>query len=197
MKNLIVALSLLICSISYAIKVTPKGTGWIGGVPRMNYIGLRIDAGVPDGLGFSLSFRPFKFLQFDLGGTTTLVGGGIRGGATLALFYWVSPTLTVEGGRQWGGDLNKLVTMFGGSDPKIDLIKNVQYDYLNLHGGLAFGHPNWFMFYIRAGYSFLAMQTSGFQSFIQKESNDTSITTKELNINAWIPTAKLGFQIWF
>ncbi len=200
MKKIVAALFVLCLSSSAFAKLGPvkaTGTGWKNGKVDYNYLGIKLDAGVPDGLGASLTGRPLKFLQVELGGTTTLTGGGIRGGATIFLPYYVSPSLTVEGGHQWGGDFNKLITMFGGSDPKNCLLRDVQYDYMNLHGGLGFGHPNWFMFRINAGYSYIVATSNGFQSFIQAQAKDGDLRTSEATAKVWTPSAKVTFQLYF
>lgn len=195
------ALVAVLCVSSIALAkpgpVRGTGTGWKNGKVDYNYIGFKIDVGAPDGLGLSLTGRPLKFLQLEFGGTTTLVGGGVRGGATIFLPYYVSPSLTIEGGRQWGGDFNKLVVMFGGSNPKISLLNDVQYDYMNLHGGLGFGHPNWFMFRINAGYSYIVGTTNGLQAFVQSKAQDGSLRTSEANGKVWSPSAKITFQFYF
>lgn len=164
---------------------------------KFNMLGLKVDVGVPDGLGFAAVVRPLRFLDLDLGGTTTFTGGGIRGGATIYLPWYISPSLTLEGGHQWGGDLNKLPVMFGIPNPDIALLRDVQYDYVSLRGGLGFGHPDWFMFYLRAGYTYTAYRTLGLQEFVQKTANDPSITVQEATAKLWTPSADIVFIIRF
>lgn len=165
--------------------------------PTFNVIGLRLDAGVPDLLGASLIGRPLRFLQVEAGGTTTLVGGGVRVGASIFLPWYVSPSAHFEYGHQWAGNVNKLVTMFGGSDPKISVLNSVEYDYLNFHGGLGFGHPNWFMFRILAGYSYIWGSTNGLQAYVQARTNQPNLTLSEATAHVWTPSAKLLFDLYF
>jgi len=212
MKKFVLALCMLVSAPAFALN--PTGTGWetkcvlksdkSGAThylckkkPTFNFIGLRIDAGAPDLLGASLVGRPLKFAQLELGGTTSLVGGGIRVGASVFLPWYISPSAHVEYGHQWAGDVNKLVVMFGGSDPKISLLKNVEYDYVNLHGGLGFGHPNWFMFRIQAGYSYVWGSTNGLQVYLQEKANRPNLTISEANAKVWTPSAKIVFQLYF
>ena len=164
--------------------------------PSLGDFGLRVDAGVPDGLGFSLAYRPFRFVQGELGYTSTLVGGGIRGGATVYVPWYVSPSFTFEGGHQWAGNINELVAKFGGSSNE-SILRDVQYNYLNLHGGLSFGSARWFLIGIHAGMSYITGQTNGFQAFLQEKSKDNSLTVKEVNANLWVPSAKIVAQFYF
>jgi hypothetical protein len=215
MKKLVFAL-LSLCISSPAWALNPTGTGWetvckVAGKavplgtpgakckkqPKFTVIGLKIDAGAPEGLGFSLVGRPLKFAQLELGGTTTLVGGGIRTGLSVFLPWYISPGATFEYGHQWAGDINKLVVMFGGSDPKISLLNHVEYDYVNLYGTLGFGHPNWFMFRINAGYTYLWANTNGLQTYLQTKTNQPNLTISEASAKVWAPTANVTFQIYF
>lgn len=212
--NKIFAILLMLCLSSSAWALNPYGTGWVNttcpvrlkdGVvimkpckkPTFHYLGLRLDAGAPDGLGASLVGRPLKFAQVELGGTTTLVGGGVRVGTSIFLPWYVSPSAHFEYGHQWAGDVNKLAVMFGSSDPKQPLLNHVEYDYINLHGGLGFGHPNHFMFRIQAGYSYIWGNTNGLQTYLQVRTNQALLTTSEANVKAWTPSGKFTFQIYF
>ena len=220
MKKLLFALAIL-CISSPAWALNPTGTGWIttrcqteigseiqnGYVvkayryrpckkPTFNYIGLRLDAGAPDLLGVSLVGRPLKFAQIELGGTTTLVGGGIRVGLSVFLPWYVSPGINIEYGHQWAGNMNRLIAMFG-DDPRISLLNHIEYDYTNLHGSLGFGHPNWFMFRIQAGYSYIWGSTSGLQAYLQNKTNQPLLTVTEANAKIWTPSAKVVFQLYF
>ena len=170
--------------------------------PSLGDFGLRADIGVPDGLGFSLVYRPShgifptQFVQVELGYTSTIVGGGIRGGATVYVPWCVSPSFTFEGGHQWAGNINELIVKFGGSSNE-SILRDVQYNYLNLHGGLSFGSARWFLIGIHAGMSYITGQTNGFQVFLQEKSKDNSLTVKEVNASMWVPSAKLVLQFYF
>lgn len=196
MKKLIVV-AIALCFASTAMAREVVGIGWKNGKPNFNYIGFKVDAGVPDGLGFSAVGRPLRFMQFELGGTTTLVGVGARAGTTIFLPWYVSPSATFEYGHQWAGNLNNLVVMFGGSNPNNSLLNHVEYDYLNLQGGLGFGHPQWFMFRIQAGYSYIWGNTSGLQSFIQQKTSRPTLEANEAVAKVWSPSGKLVFQAYF
>ncbi len=161
-------------------------------------MGLKLDIGAPDGIGVSLIARPLKFLDFDLGGTTTISGGGIRGGLTLYAPWVLSPTLSIDGGHQWGGDFNRVPTiLFGTPDPGVSLLRNVQYDYLNVRAGFGLGHHNWFYIRLMIGYSYVVYQTNGLNEFVQQTAQDTSILVKEATIKAWTPSASMVIVFHF
>lgn len=212
--KIVVALFAL-CLASPAFAFDPTGTGYVHSVcptkfqdrfgntlmkrcvkTTFNPVGLRLDIGAPDAIGISLVGRPLKFAQVELGGTTTLVGGGVRTGLSVFLPWYISPGINVEYGHQWAGNINKLVVMFGGNDPKISLLNHVEYDYMNLHGTLGFGHPNWFMFKIHAGYSYIWGSTNGLEAYLQNKTNQPLMIT-EAYAKIWTPSAKIVFQIYF
>lgn len=212
MKKILFAL-LMLCVSTPVWALNPTGTGWktvcndrvkngktvttCKTKPDFNFVGLRLDAGAPDGFGASLVGRPLKFAQLELGGTTTVVGGGVRVGMSVFLPWYISPSAHVEYGHQWAGDVNKLIVMFGGSDPKVSLLNHVEYDYVNLHGGLGFGHPNWFMFRIQGGYSYVWGNTNGLQAYLQDKTNQSNLMISEANAKMWVPSGKLVFQFYF
>lgn len=215
MKKILFALLALCISVP-AYALNPTGTGWetecrLGKtvVPatfpgakckkvfKYTFIGLKVDAGAPQGLGFSIVGRPLKFAQLEFGGTTTLVGGGIRTGLAVFLPYYISPGALIEYGHQWAGDLNKLAVMFGGSDPKISLLQHVEYDYVNLYGTLGFGSPKWFMFKINVGYTYLWASTNGLQAYLQTKTNQPCLTISEASAKVWAPSGNIAFQVYF
>jgi hypothetical protein len=165
---------------------------------HFNFLGLKLDAGVPSGLGAAIVAKPVRFLQLELGGTTTLTGGGVKAGVQLMVPWYLSPGVLIEGGGQWAGNLNRLATIIGFSDPKIALLNDVSYNYANFYGTLGVGHSNWFMFNIYAGYSYITGTTNGLQSYIQSKSTNTNnITISEARIQMWIPTGKVAFTFYF
>jgi hypothetical protein len=165
--------------------------------PKFNYLGLQLDAGVPSGLGLSFVGKPVRFMQLEAGGTTTLVGGGVKLGTTVFLPYYVSPGITFEYGHQWFSSANKLATLLGASSPNISLLDHIEYDYINLLGSIGVGSPNHFFFRLNAGYTYLWGNTNGLQAYIQEKTGNNSITTKEATAKVLSPTAKLVFLIYF
>jgi hypothetical protein len=159
-------------------------------------VGLKLDAGGPDGLGASLLLRPLSFLRLEAGGTTDLAAPGVRAGFAISVPWYVSPALCVEAGHQWPGDLNKVAARFSGSDPRIGLLQRFSYSYANLHAGLELGNPNWFMFTLHAGYSYFVTRTSGLQAFIAEQDPALRVAG-EATLRAWVPSAKVGLLVYF
>ena len=109
-------------------------------------LGAMLDAGVPDGLGASAVYRPLYWLRLHLGVSTTTFSSGVRGGVTLVpLNFWISPSLTLEGGFLSEGDANGLVRTFSGN-PQFSstLLEKVSYAYGNAHLGVELGPPRRF-----------------------------------------------------
>lgn len=205
MNKIIVAVLMLCSSLAFAEtknfvgepleKVHVLGTGWKHKKPTFNFIGVQLDAGAPDGVGVDIVGSPIKYLRLNVGVPTDLVSAGIRAGATISMFYWITPSATIEGGHMFAGNFNKLVSMFGGNTNEA-LLNNVDYDWVNFHGGLELGHPNWFVFFIHAGMSYFATQTHGLNDYIRQRSGDLTFSAKDVPITVWTPSAKLGFIIW-
>ncbi len=214
MKKIIAALFVL-CFSSSAFAINPLGTGWSNGmcptkykdadgqfimkrckIAGFNKFGVQIDMGFPNALGLSFVALPVKFLQFDLGGTTTLIGGGVRAGVLLFLPWYISPGLSIDGGKQWAGNVNNLINMFA-ANPNQTLLTNIQYTYTDFYGSVGFGHPSHFMFRLYAGYSYISGSTNGLQLYFQDKANDKTITTKEAEVKGWVPSAKIGFNVFF
>lgn len=199
MKKLLILFILICSSVSYGKYLEKRvgGTGYINGKPVYNVFGLKLDLSIPSGLGASFTARPLKFFQIELGGTTTLVGGGVRAGFMVFVPWHVSPAIHVEGGKSWSGNLNDLVVLFGGQNPNILLLNDVQYEYVNFLGSIGVGHKNWFMVRLETGYTYIAARTAGLQNFIQNITQNDHILTKEATIKLWVPTASFSLQFYF
>src|SRR4051812_17568326 len=78
------------------------------------WLGLQIDAGVPDGAQASLVLRPWKALRFSVGGGYNLISKGVRGGVSL-LPFGRGPSLTVEAGHFFEGDANATARKYMGA----------------------------------------------------------------------------------
>jgi hypothetical protein len=159
-------------------------------------VGLKLDAGGPDGLGASVLLRPASFLRFEVGGTTDLAAPGVRAGIAISVPWYVSPALCVEAGHQWPGDLNKVVASISGSDPRLALLKRFSYSYANLHAGLELGNPNWLMLTFHAGYSYFVTRTSGLADYVAQQDPALRVAG-EATIRAWVPSAKVGLLFYF
>jgi hypothetical protein len=160
-----------------------------------NRFGAEFGLGSAEGIYAGPTFKPFDFLRFNADVTTDLVAPGFKGGLTLQPFWGIAPLASVEIGHQFDGNFNTLGGYFGAHSNTL-LLNNVDYSYINLQPGIAFGLKNWFMVDFRVGMTYLWSTTQGLQAFLSQQTNQP-ITTKEVSLNAWVPSVKLGFQILF
>lgn len=154
------------------------------------WLGLALDAGVPDGANLNLVYRPFHWLRFHAGPSYNLVGFGVRGGASLIPFdSWISPSLVVEGGHYFPSELSGFVEgVLGLSSEGVP--ERASYSYGNLHLGLELGTPH-FSFFLRGGYSLI-------EGFVTPaaEASDGVRLDGDARVSALVPSAKLGFVVY-
>ena len=152
------------------------------------WIGLILDAGVPDGANLGLVARPFSWLRLHAGGSYNLVSAGVRGGVSYVPFnYWIVPTLTVEGGHFFDGNARSSIKAIAGLDVEYAPEK-VSYTYANGHLGLEFG-GDWYTIFLRGGMSFV-------HASVRPPSQDDVRFEEDVTITAWAPSAKLGFIVY-
>src|SRR5688572_24112483 len=85
---------------------TAQAEGWLG---------VTVDAGVPDGASAAVVVRPVSRLRLHAGATHNAISTGMRGGITLSpLRTWFSPTLSLDVGAYPEGDANPLVRTVSG-----------------------------------------------------------------------------------
>jgi hypothetical protein len=158
---------------------------------QFTHFGVFLDAGVPDGAAVSLAYRPYKFLRLHAGITDNLMGLGGRAGASLSFYFPITPSLNFDVGKYFTGDVSRFAHSSNPTPP-------VTYSYANLQLGLEVGSPKYFMSFIRGGLRYLnggvkdldwAFQSSG------KAGNN--VTAGPATISGIIPSAKLGFAIFF
>ncbi len=156
---------------------------------RKPWLGLVLDAGVPDGAQVGLVVRPWSWLRIHAGGGYNLASGGIRGGATYVPFdYWVVPTLTLEGGYFFAGNPQGAVEAIAGVDVEY-VPERIAYGYANAHLGLEFG-GDWFTFFLRGGYSYI-------DATVRPPDTEEDLRFEEdARLVAWAPSAKLGFIVY-
>jgi hypothetical protein len=163
-------------------------------------VGVMVDAGVPDGFNGSLVVRPFRPLNIHAGVGTNLISYGVRAGAQLYLLPTaISPTLSAEVGRYFPGDANEAIARLGVSaDSDNPLLREVGYDYANLHLGLDFGREH-FSFYIHAGFSAVRGKIRHLDELVAEDA-DESLTFEvgqDATANIVAPSARIGFLFFF
>jgi hypothetical protein len=157
-----------------------------------------VDAGVPDGFGLSLAFRPLRWVRLEVGVLENTVSPGIRGGATLIPFnFWITPTLTLEAGRYFSGNANGLAQKLS-HNPSLNspLLQDFNYEYGNAHLGLELGSSR-FAVYLHGGLTYLVSTVRNVQLALQQNTGDASIQAKDGKVTYRGPSAKLGFLIYF
>jgi hypothetical protein len=167
------------------------------------WLGLMVDAGIPDGAVGSLVLRPWKWLRTSVGGSYNMVSKGVRGGLSL-LPFGRGPSLTVEAGRYFEGDANAAARKVAGpSFQDISILEKVGYDYANAHLGLDFGYKR-VTFFIHGGMSYLRGTIHNADSLFQTQasidgtdSNGLSVKVKgDPTVKVIGPSAKIGLIVY-
>ena len=164
-------------------------------------VGVMIDAGVPDGVNGSLLYRPLRWLQMSAGGGTNLISLGVRAGASIYLLPTrVSPTVNAEAGHYFPADANKALVRLGITDQSDSpLLRQVGYDYANLHLGLDVGRGR-FSFYLHAGMSVMRGEVRNLAQAIADQSGDSGITVEVVEnpvVTLIVPSARIGAVVYF
>lgn len=181
--------------------LAPAIAGQTEGGPDYLKFGVSLDAGVPDGIGLSGVYRPFYWLRANAGLAYNGFGYGVRGGFSLAPFYFpITPVLSADVGHFFEANVTTLVQK---ATPDTDLsqagdaLKHVGYDYASAQVGFEVGSPRRFTFSLRVGYSYLQTTLTGFEAALQSASGDSTIEAKPVKVKVTFPSAKLGFTLYF
>ena len=154
--------------------------------------GVMVDAGVPDGALASFVYRPWSFVRLSGGAGTNLAAPTVRGSVSL---IWGSLSVNVDGGHAFSGDMNPLARMIGG-DATLDVaaLRDVSYDYVNLHGGLEIGSDP-VTFYIHAGMSRLSGAVREAGPTLSSEDR-TVMFSQDPTVSVWAPSVRLGLIVY-
>lgn len=156
---------------------------------RFRWVGLQFDVGVPDGASLGVAVRPaITWARLEAAYTYSLIASGIRGGITLdPVDTVVAPTITVEGGETFNGELP-------GSWVNLSNNPRVNYQYVNVHLGLEFGRRDSWRFFLRGGATHVHAEATDLHA--ANDATTTTVDRLEANANV-IGTAKLGFVVLF
>jgi len=161
-------------------------------------MGVMLDAGVPDGLTASFVYRPLRLVNVHAGLGTNLIGVGVRTGATLyVLPTAIAPSVAVELGHYFAGNANVAMRRLG-IDSDSPLLREVGYDYANLHLGLEVGRER-MSFYFHAGFSILRGTVHNLDEVVAEDANDnlTFRVGEDPVATLVTPSARLGFVFFF
>ena len=170
-----------------------------GAAAEPGRIGVMLDAGVPDGGHASLVVRPARWMNLHAGVGTNLISRGVRGGATVYLLPTrVAPSLNVDVGRFPAGDANPVarrLELIGEDHP---LLREVGYDYGDLHLGLDFGRED-LTFYVHAGATWVRGRVRNLDETLAEGREDgvTVEVRQDPIVTAVGPSARLGFLVYF
>jgi opacity protein-like surface antigen len=161
-----------------------------------NHFGLLADGGVPGGAGLAGVFRPWQFLRVEGGVNWNYLSYGLRGGVTVIPFEWgITPTLHAEGGHFFAGDASRFTDSAGA---KL-LLGHVPEDYLSASLGLEFGSQQRFVFFLRAGLSWVRTEASNIAQAIAADNPGSTTTVKSagnVSILLQVPTVSAGFLLF-
>ena len=160
--------------------------------------GVVADVGVPDGAGASVAVHPFPALQLSAGVTHNAVTLGYRGAVSFVPFHrsTFSPVASIAYGHFPEGDANPLMA-YVLDDPAYSspLLERVGYDYADLHVGFEVGSRR-VRFTLAAGMSRVTGTVHGIAESGDAGGDTMIVLTTEPTVEAWIPSARLGFAVY-
>ena len=167
-------------------------------------LGIMADVGVPDGANASLVVRPVSIVKLHAGLGYNLIAPGVRVGASVTPLPWfVSPSLSVEAGHYFRGDANPVVNQLGSRPPDepsdSPVLREVGYQYANLHVGLDFGGKRMTV-YLHAGMSGIRGTIRNLNEELNSE-GDMDGPTIEFRedpiVTLFVPSARTGIIVFF
>lgn len=163
-------------------------------------VGLMFDAGLPDGVNGAMVWRPLPRIRVHGGMGYNGFAPGVRGGVSMsAVPYWVTPTATVEVGRYFEGNANRLAQMISG-DPEFDepVLRRIGYDYANAHVGAELGYAG-MTFYVHGGLSALQMRVRNVDDSLgMSDGEGTRVEVRSDPVLRLLsPSARAGFIYYF
>jgi hypothetical protein len=161
------------------------------------WLGVTVDAGVPDGASAAVVVRPISRVRMHAGATHNAISTGMRAGVTLAPFKtWFTPTLSIDGGAYPEGDANPIAQKVSG-DPTFHSkpLERVGYRYANAHLGLEFGRRR-ATFYIHAGWSYITARLRNLDAASGDGATMVTFTSDPV-VSVWTPSARLGLIVYF
>lgn len=160
--------------------------------------GLLLDAGLPQGLAASATFRPVPSVRFFAGPAWNYVGFGVQGGVSVVPWHFaVTPVLTAEAGRYFGADVSFIAKNGQGVPPELrPLLADMTYTYGAIHAGIELGSQSGLTFSIDAGLAYLLLESKGTVTTTDTGSGST-VVFKDPRVRGTLPSVKLGVHYWF
>jgi hypothetical protein len=156
---------------------------------RRRPLGLMFDLGSMHGAMLSLAYRPAPWLRLHAGAGTNAVSPGYRAGVTVAV-PGSGPTLNVEGGHFFPGDMNGLLKVLVGTgyrpNPRLE---EFDYDFINVHAGWELEVAN-LIFFARGGVSVLWTTLA---ELTVTDASGRAATTASEPLGLVLPSVAVGF----
>lgn len=161
-------------------------------LPRL---GLVLDAGLPAGAGLLLQARPLDALRLQAGPMWSGVGWGVKGGLVLAPFRAaVTPTLEAEAGYGFRADLSSLAGRSGVPRELKPVLARARTWFVAGYLGLDLGSQRGVSFFLRGGLARLRVTAPG---TARTTTGGGALEIGDATLDATVPCAKLGLQVWF
>src|SRR4051812_5241213 len=158
--------------------------------------GLLADAGVPGGAGVAAMFRPWRFLRAAAGVSWNYLSFGFRGAVTFVPFEGtLTPTLHLEGGHFFAGDASRFSSNAGA---KV-VLRSVPEDYLSASIGLEIGSQEKFVFFVRAGLSWIRSEAQDIAEAIAAANPGLKTGVKSADnmpLLVQLPTVSVGIVLF-
>ena len=163
------------------------------------HLGLQFDLGFPGGAAVEAVYRPWWWFRGNAGLDYNLLGFGLRAGVGFIPVRWtVTPSLNLDYGHFFSGDLNKFVTASSAAEHAV--LNDAAYDWFSGTVGLEFGSQQGFVFYVRGGLTYLWASVPGSHATDlanqQAAGTGTTINSSDVNVRGLLPSFSLGF-IWY
>ena len=109
---------------------------------------------------------------------------------------WISPTLSLEGGRLFRSDVSFLAKDEGGVPEGIEpILEGIDYQYAALDLGLELGSPRGLAFSFRVGVSYVSLKANGTATYTSD--SGSSVSMSDPSFHGVLPSVKAGLQYWF
>jgi hypothetical protein len=163
------------------------------------WLGVMLDVGAPDGVGFSAVVRPIEWLRINAGLTTNTLSLGVRGGISLVpLSTFVSPSLNADFGHYFDTRYNDLIDKLGDLPLRTNVpVDDIGFNYAGASVGLEIGKPERFSFFLRAGFAYGSLTINDAEALLRDVTGDPELTSAPLTIRFMSPSVKLGFLLYF
>jgi hypothetical protein len=156
-------------------------------VEKPRQLGLMFDVGTLDGAMMSLVYRPMPWIRFQGGAGTNSASPGFRLGA-VAVPYQRWPTVSLEGGHFFEGDINGIVRAVSGYSGS-RLLERFDYNFVNLQLGWEVERGDLLLF-ARVGLGFMWTQLPA--EDVAEAGSAATHVDPDGSVRLFMPTLKVG-----